>query len=188
MKLLLISILVSMSSLSIAGDLKSFCAGVPSWAKGADVRKSPGLSAYTENQVGKPVDAKFGIDKLKKEGWVVIDARDKGARKASGKISGALLVTADYKNKSKNEFEIDPFLKLFKKKKFKKHLKKRKIAPVKSKTDLKNFNYVVFCNGFKCHRSSFGACKLREHGVPMEKVHILLGGFDELKAAGAKIK
>jgi rhodanese-related sulfurtransferase len=48
--------------------------------------------------------------------------------------------------------------------------------------------FIVFCNGRKCHRSTFGACKLRDMGIPRENVYVMLGGFPEWKDAGYPTK
>ena len=119
---------------------------------------------------------------------MVIDARDYNARKASGKISGAFLITSDYGDPTKNEFNEKTIFKKFNSKKFKKNLKKRSIAGVTKVSELGQIKYVLFCNGFKCHRSSWAACQLRNYGVPYENITINLGGFSELKDSGAKIK
>lgn len=169
------------------GSFDEFCK-VSGWEKGLHTKNDIGYDFYKKLKVANPVTAEFANGKLKENGWIVVDARDKGARKASGKVSGALLVTADYHNNKKNEFSKNTLLKKFSKKKFKKHLKKRGLASVGELADLNNMNYVLFCNGFKCHRSTWAACQLRKHGVPFEKVNIALGGFSALKDFGAKIK
>lgn len=182
-------IVIALTSMNLYGaTLNKFCKDVPLWPKGQDVRKVPGLGAYSVSSVGTPVDAKFGIEKLKASGWLVIDARDKATRETTGRVIGALQIVSDYKVKKDNEFTTKKLLKSLSSRRSLKHFKKRSMKPVQISEDLKAIKYVLFCNGFKCHRSSFAACQLRKMGVPFENIHLLLGGFDELKSAGAKTR
>jgi rhodanese-related sulfurtransferase len=139
-----------------AKEFEKFCKGVPSWPKGQDVRKNPGLKVYEDVKLGKPIGAKFAIQKLSMPGWLVIDARDKATRETTGRVIGALLIVSDYQVKADNEFTLEKLLKSL--------------------------------NRFKCHRSSFAACQLRDMGVPFKNIYLALGGFDDMKSSGAKTR
>lgn len=169
-------------------DFVKFCSKVPTWPKGQDVREKPGMTAYKKHTIGNTTDAKFTLDKLYKDGWLVIDARDKATRRTTGKVVGTLTLVSDYNSVEKNQFNLKTLLRKFKTRKFIKHLSKRKIEDIESIESLRKIKFVLFCNGFKCHRSSFAACKLREFGVPFENVYLNLGGFNSLKNAKAKIR
>lgn len=176
------------SNLLHAAPFTEFCSEIKTWKKGANTKTEIGYQKYLDAKIATPREAPFAITKLKEKGWLVIDARDNGARKSTGLISNTLLITADYNKATKDEFKRETILKKFNSKKFKRHLKKRKIASVSSTEDLSKMNFILFCNGFKCHRSSHGACQLRSYGVPFENIHLILGGFDAMKDAGAKVK
>jgi hypothetical protein len=166
----------------------NFCSGVSTWPKGQDVREKPGIKVYKAQNIGNITDAEFTLDKLYKDGWLVIDARDKATRRTTGKVVGSLSLVSDYNSIEKNQFELKNLLRKFSSKKFNKHLLKRKLEKVEEAKDLREIKFILFCNGFKCHRSSFAACKLREYGVPFENIYLNLGGFDSLKKAKAKIR
>lgn len=184
--LLIISALFSTSA--FAKDWKTFCKDVPVWPKGSEV---PADAEYKD--LATPVDGKFAKEKWdymkKRKGslaakgpnsrsWVIIDARS-GKDRSVGKIPKSALITADYKDSSNNQFD-DSFVT----KKVNKLLKS-KYASVK---DMKDVNFIVFCNGKKCHRSSFGACELRRLGVERDNTFIMLGGFPEWKDRGYPVR
>jgi rhodanese-related sulfurtransferase len=171
-----------------AKEFEKFCKGVPSWPKGQDVRKNPGLKVYEDVKLGKPIGAKFAIQKLSMPGWLVIDARDKATRETTGRVIGALQIVSDYQVKADNEFTLEKLLKSLNSKRVHKHLKKRSMAKIENIADLKKQKYILFCNGFKCHRSSFAACQLRDMGVPFKNIYLALGGFDDMKSSGAKTR
>ena len=156
---------------------QSFCEGVPDWPKGSEV---PAASKYAG--VAKVVDGAFTKSKWDKmkgkdfsEGkWVIIDARSKPDRSV-GKVPKSVMLTADYKNASKNEIKEALVVK---------KVNKRLKSSYKSLADMTDVNYILFCNGKKCHRSSFGACELRKLGVPENKLFLMLGGFPEWKDRG----
>ncbi|OUR97420.1 hypothetical protein A9Q84_13930 [Halobacteriovorax marinus] len=166
---------------------EQFCK-VKNWEKGLNTKKEVGVKLFNKLRVATPIEGKFAIEKLKKENWIVIDARDKEARRATGVVSGTILLTSDYNKKSENEFSRDLILKVMSKRKNKKILKNNKINEINEISDLNNIKMILFCNGYKCHRSTWGACQLREYGVPFENIFIVLGGFSQLKDQGAKIK
>lgn len=171
-----------------AKEFEKFCKGVPLWPKGQDVRKTPGLKAYESVKLGKPVEANFAIEKLSAPGWLVIDARDKATRETTGRVIGALQIVSDYKIEADNEFTLNKILKSLNNKRVQKHLEKRSMAKIKNIADLKKQKFILFCNGYKCHRSSFAACQLRDMGVPYKNIFLTLGGFDEMKSSGAKTR
>jgi rhodanese-related sulfurtransferase len=121
----------------------------------------------------------------RKKGWVIIDARGQKDR-AIGKIPKTVYMAADYIDPALNEFTLENFTK-----KVTAYLKKQeKIDHLPSLNELRNdYKYVIFCNGMKCHRSSYGACLLRmEIGIPEESVFIMLGGYSEWKEAGYPVR
>ncbi len=72
-----------------------------------------------------------------------------------------------------------------------KHLKKyQNVGKFLSIEELaNNYKFIIYCNGKKCHRSSYGACLLRTKiGVPAKNVYLMLGGFPEWKAAGYPVR
>ncbi|SMF51823.1 rhodanese-like domain-containing protein [Pseudobacteriovorax antillogorgiicola] len=152
---------------------QKFCEEVPDWPKGSVV---PGDEAY--KGVAKPVDGAFTKgkwDMMKKgsssEKWIIIDARSKSDR-GVGKIPKSAMITADYKDDSKNQFKEKTIVK-----KVNKMLK----SSYGSLADMKDVRFILFCNGKKCHRSSFGACEMRKMGVPENQLFVMLGGFPEWK-------
>jgi len=169
------------AGVSYGADLDKFCKEVPNWPKGQEV---PPDASY--KGIAKPVDGAFTKDKwdkMKKGDksagkWLIIDARSKPDRSV-GKVPKAALITADYKDDSKNEFKDSILVKKINKK------LKTKYASVKDMTDV---NLIVFCNGKKCHRSSFGACQLRKLGLKVDQVHVMLGGFPEWKDRGYPVR
>ncbi len=104
---------------------------------------------------------------------MIVDARAKADR-GMGKVPKTLNVVSDSKNSAKHEFTEATFLKKFNKK------RKTSYASVK---DIKE-NLILFCNGQKCHRSSWAACELRKAGMPADKIHIMTCGFPCWKAKG----
>ena len=185
-------------------DWKSFCESVPFWQKGLEVPgnevyKKFGFEPINANAIMKKNGNKTVLDnrfhyKKNKNGWLFIDARSKPDRSA-GTIRRSVSITSDYsfeKNKEKNpklaesdasrklnEFRDEStFLALlndgFKLGKAKKTY--NKIADIDKEI-------VLFCNGKKCHRSTWGACMLRTLGYK-KPVKIMLGGFPEWKDAG----
>ena len=175
-------ILFMMSGISHADPLSEFCGEVPNWPRGQLV---PDNSEYLNAHVGTPVEVSFAKSKYRVKGWVIIDARGQKDRSA-GKIPKTVLMTADYKNPKLNEITIDNFTS-----KVTNHLKKQdKIDHLPSLDELRNdYKYIIYCNGKKCHRSSYGACLLRMNiGIPEENIYIMLGGFPEWKEAGYPVR
>jgi rhodanese-related sulfurtransferase len=170
------------------GKTKDTFCNVKDWEKGLNTKKEVGLDYYKKLKIAKPVSGNFAIEKLSKKDWIIIDARDKEARRATGVLTGTILLTSDYEKKEDNDFSKTKILKELKKRKNLKVLKKSKIKELNKISDLSKINYVLFCNGYKCHRSTWGACQLRSYGVDYENIYIVLGGFSELKDLGAKIK
>ena len=180
--LLSLVILLMVSGISHARPISEFCKEVPKWPRGQLV---PEYSEYLDADVGTPVEADFTKSRYRKKGWVIIDARGQKDR-AVGKIPKTVLMTADYKDPALNEITQENFSK-----KITKYLKKQeKIDHQPSMDELRNdYKYVIFCNGKKCHRSSYGACLLRmDIGIPEENVFIMLGGYPEWKEAGYPVR
>ncbi len=171
-------ILLLISSVSQGATLAEFCSEVPKWPRGQLV---PGNSEYLDADIGTPVDVAFTKSKYRKKGWVIIDVRGQKDR-ATGKIPKTVMMTADYIHAELNEITSDNFTK-----KITRYLKKiEKLDHSLSLEELRNdYKYIIFCNGKKCHRSSYGACLLRmDIGVPAENVFLMLGGYPEWKEAG----
>ncbi len=176
--ILTLIILLMMSGISQATPLSEFCSEVPNWPRG---RLVPNHSEYLDAHVGTPVDANFSKSKYQKKGWVIIDARGQKDR-AIGKIPKTVMMTSDYKNPSLNEITEQNFTR-----KITMYINKyEKNDNSPSLDELRNdYKYIVFCNGKKCHRSSYGACQLRmDIGIPKENVFLMLGGYPEWKEAG----
>ena len=180
--ILFLVILLMMSGISEAKSLSEFCSEVPEWPRGQEV---PADSVYLSAHVGTPVDVNFMKSKYRKEGWVLIDARGQKDR-AVGKIPKTVMMTSDYKNPMLNEITMENFIN-----KVTKHIKKQNkkdnnplLAELRH-----DYKYIIFCNGKKCHRSSYGACLLRKNiGIPEENLFIMLGGYPEWKASGYPVR
>ncbi len=171
-------ILLMLSGISQATPLSEFCSEIPNWPRGQQV---PDMSEYLDAHVGTPIDASFAKSKYRKKGWVIIDARGQKDR-VVGKIPKTVTMTSDYVKPALNEITEENFIRLVNK-----YLKKyEKSNHLYSSEELKNdYKYIIFCNGKKCHRSSYGACQLRmQLGIPEENIYIMLGGFPEWKEAG----
>lgn len=183
--LLMSAALLAPTSLA-AKDWQSFCKEVPVWPKGSEV---PPDAEYKD--LATPVDGKFAKEKwdaMKKrkgsmnargpDSWVIVDARSAKDRSV-GKVPKSALITADYNDASKNQFN-DTFVT-----KKVNRLLKSKFPSVK---DMKGVNFIVFCNGKKCHRSSFAACEMRRLGVQRDNLYIMTGGFPEWKDRGYPVR
>ena len=112
------------------------------------------------------------IKKYKQADWALIDARDKASRKATGSFDGAVFIESNHKDDSKDKFNEKYLLKSLGK-----HFGNKKITL----DELKEKELVLFCNGFKCYRSSWGACSLSKLGFKKEKVRVVLDGQAGLK-------
>ena len=176
--ILTLIILFMLSGISQATSLSEFCSEIPKWPRGQVV---PDYTEYLDAHVGTPIDADFVKSKYQTKGWVIIDARGQKDR-AVGKIPKTVTMTSDYINPELNEITEENFIRLVNK-----YLKKyEKINHLPSSEELKNdYKYIIFCNGKKCHRSSYGACQLRmQLGIPEENIFLMLGGYPEWKEAG----
>lgn len=179
---LCLAISLIMVSISHAKTLTEFCSEVPEWPRGQLV---PDNSVYLDAHVGTPVDVDFMKSKYEKKEWVLIDSRGQKNRSIS-KIPKTVLMTADYNNPELNEITADKFIE-----KVSRHLKKyHKVDHSPSLEELRNdYKYIVFCNGRKCHRSSYGACLLRmKIGIPEENLFMMFGGYPEWKAKGYPVR
>ena len=143
-------------------------------------RNTPGVKAYKKVKLAKIVTPKFLFERIVRKGWLVLDARDKRSRGLFGIIPHTFLITADYLNPKDNEFITSSMMKILNSPLNLKKVNKRAIPTIKNILDLKKINYIIFCNGYTCHRSTWAACKLREMGVPYEKVHLVLSGYSSL--------
>lgn len=168
-----------------ASEFEKVCKSIPNLQKGVDIRTIIDEKKFQDIKLANPTDAKNVISKLKEKNWLVIDTRDKNTRRSLGGISNTLYLVSDPYKLELNQFTKKNILVLMAKNKTKKHLKNRHISNPTDIDSLKNVHFIVFCNGYKCHSSTFAACQLRKFGIPFEKIYILLGGFDELVKAGA---
>jgi len=176
--ILTLVVLVMVSGIAQATPLSEFCSEIPDWPRGQLV---PNHSEYLDAHVGTPVDATFAKSKYRTKGWVIIDARGQKDRSV-GKIPKTVMMTSDYVNPALNEISEENFTKTITA-----YLKKyEKINHSPSLEELKNdYKYIIFCNGKRCHRSSYGACQLRMNiGISEENVFLMLGGYPEWKGAG----
>ena len=173
---------------------KEFCNSVPFWEKGLEVPansvyKKLGFEPVAATQIMKKTVKKTDLDnryhKIKNtNGWLFIDARAKKDRNV-GTIRRSIDITSDYsfeaakkknpkltnsdKSFSLNEFRDEKTFLTLLNKKYK--FEYKKVSDIKKQIAL-------FCNGRKCHRSTWGACRLRAMGYePMVK--IMLGGYPE---------
>lgn len=183
MKYIILVLAVFFSSPSAwAEPLTEFCNKIPAWPLGQLV---PDHQSYIDATVGTPIEPEFMKSKYRTKGWVFIDARGQEDRSV-GKIPKTVLMAADYRDPELNELTPDNFVA-----QINKYLKK--YQGVKKELSLKalanNYKFIIYCNGKKCHRSSYGACLLRTKiGVPVDNVYIMLGGFPEWKAAGYPVR
>lgn len=184
---ILINMLFTMSH-SFGKSRQDLCEEVPNWKHFSDVRKYPGVKSYEKMKLAKVIGPSFIVEKINKEGWVIIDARDQIARNIFGIILNSFLITASARNKSKDEFETKLLIERFNTPTNIEKLKIRKIASIKTVEDLKNIKFAIFCNGYSCHRSTWAACKLRELGVPFENINLLLSGYSSLTEYNRKQK
>ena len=196
---LLIALSLGLVSNAFAADQKKWCAEVPNWAKGLKVpeakvyEKDVNVSKVVDKDFVKSVWKKIDDKALTKDDlWVIIDARSKSDRTQI--ISKTVLLTSDYKDATKHEFNEDLLTKKIGKrlkksvskenKDLKSKLKFASIADI-NKQDVK---VIVFCNGPTCHRSTFGVCELNRLGFKRDNINIFLEGFDGLKDAGLKFR
>jgi rhodanese-related sulfurtransferase len=165
-----------------AEPVTEFCNKVPAWPLGQLV---PDYKSYIDAGVGTPIEPDFMKSKYRTRGWVFIDARGQDDRSV-GKIPKTVLMTADYRDPKLNELTPGNFVA-----KVNKYLKKYQGVTKKLSIEAlaHDYKFIIYCNGKKCHRSSYGACLLRTKiGVPAENVYIMLGGFPEWKAAGYPVR
>jgi rhodanese-related sulfurtransferase len=183
MKYIILVLTIFFSSSSAwAEPLTEFCDKVAAWPLGQLV---PDYKHYIDATVGTPIEPDFMKSKYSSKGWVFIDARGQDDRSV-GKIPKTVLMTADYRDPKLNELTPDNFAT-----KVNKYLKKyqglNKQLSIEALAN--DFKFIIYCNGKKCHRSSYGACLLRTKiGVPEDNVFIMLGGFPEWKAAGYPVR
>jgi hypothetical protein len=169
-------------------SFEKICSQIKKWPKGQDVRKIPGLKAYSQHNIGTVVSGKFAMSKIRKKNWIVIDARDRATKLATGLVANTIDIISDYQDDSLHEYKKNIIVSKLSTKKNKKFLKRREIKNILFFRDFKRIKVILFCNGYKCHRSSFAACELRRMGFPYENLFLSLGGYPELIEAGAKIK
>lgn len=171
--------LALVAPLASQADWKAFCADVKTWKKGEPV---PAAEKYSEAGFANVVKAQFVHENLDKPDYVLIDARSEADR-GVGKLPKSIMLTSDDADPAKNEFVKDKFITTVAK--YMAKNKKSKVpASAKKIEDLGGTHYMLFCNGPKCHRSTYAACQMREWGIPAEKIHIMTGGFPEWKEAG----
>ena len=176
--ILTLVIVFMMSGFAQAKSLSEFCGEIPKLPRGQLV---PDYSEYFDAHVGTPIDASFAKSKYRTKGWVIIDARGQKDRTV-GRIPKTVMMTADYKDPALNEITEENFTRTITK-----YLKKHEnIDHVPTLEELKyNNKYIIFCNGKKCHRSSYGACLMRmDIGIPEDNMFLMLGGFPEWQDAG----
>ena len=189
MKAIVFFILLALPSVLIADDHTKFCNGIKDWPKKSPIQ-APGASSegLQESDLQKHFNTIAVSDALTKhmtKGFVFVDTRKAKDRKV-GQIPFAINITANAKDTKKkgsaNEFSKNTLLKKLNKLS-EKAKKKGKLQDMglkeeyKSVTDAKDINFIVFCNGRKCHRSSFGGCELLRLGIDKSKVHVMLDGY-----------
>lgn len=206
MKLVLFVLLVlGMPFIGVAYEgYTSFCSSVKNWPKKAEIVKpDSSKDSFAKesnlNKVMNSIDIQKAKGKHNSKNFVFVDARKKSDRKV-GQIPFAIKITgnsSDTKKKgSANQFSTKKLLKEINKlakkirRKNKKSTEKLDLGlkdSYESINDLKNLNFIVFCNGRKCHRSTWGGCELLRLGIDPSKVHIMLEGFPGWKAGNGVI-
>ena len=176
-----------MNSICLA-SYESLCDEIGKLEKGQNLIKAIGHNKYISHKLATPVDAPFIIKRLREKKWLVFDVRSTKSIIKFGNIGNTIDIASYKLNSSQNKFTLSNLMNLFKNRKHKRYLDKRGILDFKFKEDLQEYNYIVFCNGSGCHRSSLSACQLRRMGVPFEQVYIGLGGANELIENGASFR
>ena len=120
---------------------------------------------------GNAADCKLIKDNYKSEGWVLIDARNKSSRAATGVFKGTAKITSDHSKPDKHQFTEKKLTK-----KLTKFFKKRGES-----TDLKSKRLMLFCNGLKCYRSTWAACDLKIMGYDSSNLYLILDGYPGLE-------
>lgn len=154
-----------------------FCAEVPGWGDGQSV---PVEAHYLASKVANSVDESFLLEKLGQRDWIVIDTRA-STDIVMGKIPKTYHLAADYLDKQKNEFNKKNLLEVIK-------MHQERFVDSKNASSVLNYNYALFCNGRKCHRSTWAACELRRMGVPFERIHIFFDGFPKWRERGFPVR
>lgn len=111
-------------------------------------------------------DCNFLKNKKSLDNFVLIDARSIGAR---GHIPNSVRILSDHDDPEEHEFKKEIF-----EKKIKDYLKKKKGI---TNPDLTKLNYIIFCNGPTCYRTSWAACTLRKNGIRKDQLHLYLDGY-----------
>ncbi|HYX34375.1 MAG TPA: rhodanese-like domain-containing protein [Oligoflexus sp.] len=163
------------SGFGFAQEHKVFCSAVPGWAIGEEVPAAQEYSVLTHELL----DAKKAAEIVKNEKVAFIDSRSDEDVKG-GTIPRTIHIVSDSKDPAKHQFSNEKFLV--------EKLNKKLNTQFSKVSDFKDYKVVLFCNGKKCHRSTFAACTLRDLGFPKDNIYLMLGGFGEWKAAGLPVK
>ena len=158
-----------------AADYKSFCSGVAGWEAGKEIPPAAEYSSLAK----AIVSAKEASELAAAPDVAFIDARSEEDRK-SGRIPHTLAIVSDSKAPAKHQFSDEKMVV----EKLNKHFNTK----YQSIAEFKKEKIVLFCNGTKCHRSTFAACSLRNMGFPQDHLYLMLGGFGEWKTAGLPVK
>ena len=178
-------------------DSENFCHGIKKWPKKAPILapgQGKGLQETDLQKHFNTIDVGSALKNHMQKGFIFVDTRKHSDRKV-GQIPYSLKITANPKDTTKkgsaNEFSEKTLLKKINKL-AKKIAKKNKkggnidlglAGSYSSVSDLKDLQFIIFCNGRKCHRSSFGGCELLRLGVNKKNIHIMLDGYPGWSAA-----
>ena len=185
---LFISLFLFLISFDLFADYKSLCADLLSLKEGTNLLDSIGAVEYMNQKLATPVDSSFVLDKINKKKWLIFDVRSQKSLHEFGQIGNTLNLASDKPSSPKNKFNLSGLLNMSNSKKGRRYLVKRNINKFKTIEDLKRYKYIVFCNGFGCHKSSYAACQLRSMGIPYQSIFISLGGAIGLIKAGASLR
>ena len=165
-------------------SLEQFCNAVPGW-RGINIPKDVNLKNAFHN-IGNIISSEFVLQHYQNPGWIILDVRSAKARSDAGIFIYTAFIPAEdrsvskdgFRQKSKSESKKHILERINETQKYMNKRIKRGAYP-----DYKNIiepNFIIFCNGPTCHKSSWAACQLRSLGVPKEKIHVYLQGFSTL--------
>ncbi len=159
--------LICIASLSAHADLNKTCEQVQQWVPG---QLGPASSVYKDEM--NIVDYDFYQKHKNLKDWVLVDARGDGERKDKGAFENVLSLRSALKAGEPDDFTAAV-------------INEKLQSYSKSKTaDIKNYHFILFCNGEKCPKSALAGCKLRKLGLASNQVNLLPMSYLELKAKG----
>ncbi len=165
-------------------SLEQFCIAVPGW-RGINIPRDVNLQNAFHN-IGNIVSSEFVLQHYQEPGWIILDVRSKKARSNAGTFVYTAFVPAENRSVSADGFRQNSISESKKYilesiNKAQKYMDKRiKRGAFPYYKNIAEPNYIIFCNGPTCHKTSWAACQLRSLGVPKEKINVFLHGFSIL--------